>query len=182
MASAIIYGTRTISGNQPEIRRVIEHSAQTFLLGTPVMLDATTGSIQAWDGTTVANGVAGITKENGANLTTTGVPKTITFGTVPNQPAAVNIPEGAPINDGRNGFETAVSDTVFHGQVGPAQTTVAADVGTKVGLTKDADNHWFADKTKNTSAAWMVQIVGLDQFDTRGVFFVFLPGAQQLLG
>lgn len=178
MASSIIYATRSTADTQPGIRRIIELAAQTFLQGTPVSVDAATGAVKAWDGTTVAGMIAGFTKEDAANLVTTGVPKTLTYGTVANQPLAVNIPAGAPINDGRNGFEIATDSSIFFGQVGPAQTTAATDVGLTYGMTKDTDNHWYVDKTK-TGAAGIVKVVKLDQFDKRGVQFVVIAAAQQ---
>lgn len=182
MASSIVYATRSTTQEQPDMRRVIEKAGQTFLIGTPVMIDTVTGAVQGWDGTTVAAGIAGFTKENGANLSVTGIPQTLSYGGVPNQPSAVNIPEGAPINDGRNGFEVAISSTVFAGQVGPAQTAVATDIGKQYGLTKDTDNHWFVDKTKATAGTnTVVTIVKLDQYDSRGVQFVVSPAAQQAI-
>ena len=179
MASSIIYATRSTADTQPGIRRIIELAGQTFLNGTPVQIDAATGAVRAWDGTTVTAGIAGFTKEPGANLTTTGVPKTLTYPPPPPyQPLAVNIPAGAPINDGRNGFEIATDSTIFYGQVGPAQTAVAADVGAAYGLTIDTDGHWYVDKTK-TGATSVVKVVKLAQFDTRGVQFVVMTPAQQ---
>lgn len=173
MASALIRSIRTVSGNQPEARRVKEKAAQTFKAGVPLDLDAG-GFVKEWDGADLTEDIIGISQEAGANLTTDGVPKTLTFGSVPNQAAAVNIPRGAPINDGRIGFDVANLDTVWFGQVSPAQTALQADIGINYGLTKDADGQWFVDKAK-TGAAAAVRIVALDQNDTvRGVHFVFL--------
>lgn len=185
MASSIIYATRSTTENQPTIRRVGEMAAQVFLQGTPVMID-TTGFVKAWDGTSVTGGanagIAGFAKEDAANLVTAGVPKTLTYGTVANQPLAVNIPRGAPINDGRNGFESAIDSTIFFGQVGPTQTTAAADIGKPFGMTKDTDNHWYVDKAKVTAGTnTVVRVVKLDQFDPRGVQFVVLPTSQQII-
>lgn len=178
MASAPMGSVRTISGNQPEIARVAEEIAQVFLLGTPVMV-AADGGIQAWDGETVVNGIAGISKVAASNLNGTGVAKLLTFGSVPNEALAVNIARGAPFNDGRVDFETSVADTVFYGQVGPAQATLATDVSKQYGMTQDADGHWYVDKNKSGNQA-VVQIVELDYNDTaRGVHFKFLASAYQ---
>ena len=74
----------------------------------------------------------------------------------------------------------AVDDTVFYGQVGPAQTPVASDVGKQYGMTIDTDGHWFIDRTK-VGAAAVVVIVKLDDNDTtRGVHFQFLRTVQQM--
>lgn len=180
MASAYIYAIRTVSGNQPNCDRIIEDASQTFLLGVPVQI-AADGGIKEWDGVTTTNAIAGISNEAASNLTTLGVAKTLTFGSVPFQSSAVNIPRGAPLNDGRIGLYSAAPDNVFFGEVGPSQTPVAADLGLSYGLTKDTDGHWFVDRTK-TGASVVVKIVKLDTIDTaRGVHFVILPAAAQLI-
>lgn len=167
------------------MRRIIEEAGQVFLSGTPVEIKTSTdGGVIPWDGATAADAIAGFSKEAASNLGTTGVAKTLSFGSVPYETAAVNIPRGAPLNDGRVGFEVATPDTVFVGQVGPAQTTAASDVGKQYGLTIDADNHWFVDKTK-TGASAVVEIVKLDPDDQsatpRGVYFIVMPAAAQLV-
>jgi len=190
MASALIKAIRTVSGNQPEIRRIIEEATQAFLEGTPVQVNGTDGGVQAWDGTTYTSGIAGVAKEPGSSLSTTGTRKFLTFGSVPNEASAVNIPRGAPYNDGKVGFEVANNDSVFYGQIGSSQTSsyAAQLVGGSYGLTKDSDNHWYVDLTKTltsgggSSSQAVLKIVKLDPIDTtRGVHFVFLPVSQQLL-
>jgi hypothetical protein len=197
MASALIQERRTTSGNQPSMRRIIESTAQTFLAGTPLMLNTANGALQAWDGATIANGIAGIAKEFGANLSTAGSPLGSgvatpttpggalfvgggqTFGSVPNEPAAVNFSRPY-FNDGMTGIIVANLDTIFYAQVGPAQTWAVTDKGKQYGLTKDTDGHWFIDKTKTGVSAVAVVLDG-DQYDTaRGVLFQFLPSVFQL--
>lgn len=192
MASIEIHSVQTVSGNQARVRRIIEDDAQVFLQGVPVQIEAADGGVQEWDGTTIVNGIAGFSLSAASNLTTTGVAKTLTFGTVPNEALAVNIPRGAPLNDGRVDFETASIDTIFHGNVGPAQTALVTDVGVQYGMTKDADNHWYVDKTKSTVGTnTVVTIVALAPESTggfplanvpsapRGVYFQVTPGASQ---
>lgn len=192
MASAEIHSVQTVSGNQARMRRLIEEAGQTFLPGTPVQIAAGDGGLKAWDGTTVAFGIAGFSKEFGQNLAALGVlptaavnpnPQPSTGQAIPFQPSAVSI--SRPLfRDGRQGVEIAVADTVFLGQVGPAQTVVATDVGKQYGMTIDADNHWYVDKTK-TAASAVVEVVRLDPNDQsatpRGVYFVVLPGSAQLV-
>lgn len=185
MASSEIHAVQTVSGNQPRIRRIIEEATQTFLPGTPVMIASGDGGVKVWDGTTVAFGIAGFSLENSANLTTVGVAKQVTQGSVPYQASAQNI-QRPYFNDGKVGFEVAVADTVFRGQVGPAQTALATDVGKQYGLTIDTDNHWFVDKAKLTVGVdTVVTIVKLDPEDQsstpRGVYFTVLPGAAQIV-
>lgn len=183
MASGVIYAVGTQSGNQPRIRRISEKATQTFLMGVPLQFDTVAAGMKEWDGVTVAGGIAGVSKEPASNLAATGVKQfqTLSNSPVPNQPLAQAIVRGAPYNDGRTGFEIADSDIMFWAQVGPAQTTLATDVTTLVGMTKDGDGHWFVDKTKVGGQA-VCQIVKLDTIDTvRGVFIAFLPAAQQIL-
>ena len=169
------------------MRRIIEEATQTFVSGTPVMLNAVDGGVQAWDGVTIALGIAGFSAEPGSNLTTLGVAKTLTFGSVPFEASAVNIPRGAPYNDGMVGFEVATDDSVFKGQVGPAQIAVAADLGKQFGMTKDTDGHWYVDRTKNNPGVnTVVTITKLDPQDQsatpRGVYFQITPAASQMPG
>lgn len=183
MASAVIQAIGTQSGNQERMRRIAEKAAQTFLLGVPLMFDNVAGGMQEWDGVTVAGGIAGVSKEPASNLAATGVRQfqQLSNSPVPNQPLAQPIVRGAPYNDGRVGFTLADTDVQYFGQVGPAQVTDATMPTKQFGMTKDGDGHWFVDTGKVGPDA-VVQVVKLDQNDTvRGVWFVFLPSAQQLL-
>jgi hypothetical protein len=99
---------------------------------------------------------------------------------VQNESAASNLSRPY-FNDGKTGAVLAIPDNVFYGQVGPAQTTAASDVGKQYGMTKDADNHWYVDKGKTGVSAVCV-ITALDTYDTsRGVLFTFLPAVGQIL-
>ena len=179
MATALIQERGTVSGNQMRMQRMIEKAGQTFKSGTPLMIDTTVGALKAWDGTTVSDGIAGIAKEFGANLASTGVAQQQSFGSVQNEANASNISRPY-FNDGQTGIVVANQDTMFYGQVGPSQTTAATDVGKTYGMSIDTDGHWFVDKTK-TGVNAVVTIVGLDDWDTtRGVKFVFLASASQL--
>jgi len=176
--SAEIHAIQSVSGNQPRIARIGEKATQTFLAGVPLQIDAS-GYMKEWDGSTLLIGIAGFSKEFGANLTTNAVAQTLTFGKVPYESSAVNIPRGAPLNDGKTGFEVATDDSVFYGQVGT--TTAVTDVGLQYGLTKDTDGHWYIDKSK-TGANAVVSIVALDTIDTtRGVHFTVLNAAAQIV-
>jgi len=181
LASIEIHSVRTVSGNQPLLNRLAEKAGQTFLPGTPVFVDATGFLLAVVSPATTAVPLVGFSKEQAANLAASGVAQQQTFGSVPNQSAAVNISRPF-FNDGQTGVEVGVQDTVFLGQVGPAQTALVTDIGTTAGLTKDADNHWFVDKTA-AGANKVVSIVGLDPNDQaavpRGVYFVLLAAAFQ---
>lgn len=192
MASNEIHSVQTISGNQPRMRRIIEEAGQSFLSGTPVQVAAGDGGLKAWDGATVARGIAGFAKEAGNNLAALGVIPTAAVnpspqpsaGSVPSEPSAVNITRPF-FRDGRIGIETAVDDTLFLAQVGPAQTALATDVGLQYGMTIDADGHWYVDKAKSTVGTNTVcTIVKLDPNDQaaapRGVYIVITTAAQQL--
>lgn len=172
-----MYAARTVSGNQPVMRRLTETSAQTFKNGVPVTV--TSGAVVEWSGNNPqTNIIAGIAKEAGQNLTNTGVPDTLNYGSVPNQPSAVNIPVGAPISDGLIAVEMASQDSVFWGQVLSGQTPV---VGTNYGMTKDGTtNYWYVDTTK-TGANAVCTVVALDENDDLGVYFTFIPAAIQMV-
>lgn len=176
MASMMITVAQTVSGNSPKTREIIEEAAQTFLCGTPVMVDATDGGVKEWTAVPATDLIAGFSGADAFNLASTGLgapaafaPSTgigsgITFGSVSYQSAAKNIPRGQPFCLGRSILFTCGQGTVFEAQVGPAQTTVAQDVGKNYGLTKDSDNHWYVDRTK-TGANACVTIVGLEPND-----------------
>jgi hypothetical protein len=159
---------------------------QTFLDGTPVEL--VSGYLEAWDGSTIARAIAGICRQDAQGLSASGIPKPVTYGNVPYQASAVNIPLGVPISDGRNGVEIAAADSIFHGQVGPSQTVTQANVGVRYGMTKDSDGHWYVDTTKSTygnNTVVIVEAIDADYYanpDPRGVFFSFDPAAAQLIG
>lgn len=192
-----IKAVKTVSGNSPATRSIKEKASQTFLGGVPVQISAG-GFVQEWDGATVANGIAGVGRQVGSNLASdgkgapvpfgsVGAPGTgVTFGTVPNQPSAVNIPHGAPMSDGRTLFELAVSDSVFEAQIddstGGAILSTQAMIGTKRGLTKDATGHWYVDLSKNNTV--IIQAFHPnDPIGTSGarVWFTVLDSAQQLV-
>lgn len=186
MATTPIEARRLTSEGPPTVRRLLEDESETFLRGSPVMLNAGGYAVE-WDAN-VANLIAGIANEDGANLTTEGTAETLTFGNVPNQSAGVNIPRGAPLNDGKCGVTLGTDRTVFKGQINPSgQSLTQADVGAEYGLTKDSDNNWYVDKTK-TGADAVVSIVGLDHEEDnlaaasrRGVLFRFIPEHVDLL-
>lgn len=157
-----------------------ERAGQTFKAGVPVQ-PYTTGSstfVQAWDGTTFAAAIWGISYSWANNLPTNGAgapvqfgpvgpPRAIqTYGNVINQPAAVNIAVGAPATDGRTYFMEADGSTIFEGVYDNSTGTVAADytpgsslVGTNLGLTIDANGYWYIDGGV-TGADAVVEIVG----------------------
>jgi len=183
---------QSAQGNAYE-RRLSEKAAQTFLIGTPVAIDPATGFVYECPAiVSVATAVvAGVSVENASNLTTSGVPKTITLPNAPqNQPSAVIIPGGVPPNDGTVGFVVADDATEFIGVLGGSVTdadgTIAqTDLGALFGLTKDATtNYWYVDKDKTTAAGgWCVVITGfVDPVGTLHgrVIFRFIKAAQQL--
>jgi hypothetical protein len=199
-----IQPVKTVSGNQPAARRFIEDATQTFKLGTPVAIAAADGGIIAWNGTTVLTGngaVVGISYEAASNLASTGLgapqpnqPVTglgaaVTFGSVPNEASAKNIPHGAPLNDGRVGiFLAAFQDTIFSATLGNNGNTanwadsLLSTGGALAGLTIDSGaNFWYVDLNKTNE----VRIVGRDLRDPIGagnrVLFQFLSTAIQQL-
>lgn len=171
---------RTTNDSQPRMQRYDEKASQTFLEGTPVFTEVATGFIIAWAGVVATTKVLGISSEPASNLTTAATPKTLTFGAVPNQASAVNIPRGAPINDGKIGVYLADEQTIFLGALLDTDPSVITDINTIMGLTKDTNNYWYIDRTKTDS----IIIVGFDTRQAVGtnghrLFFRFVKVAQQ---
>ncbi len=189
MASAEIHFVQTASGNQARMRRLIEEAGQTFLSGTPVQVAAGDGGLLAW--VQGATKIAGFAKEAGNNLAALGVIPTAavnpnpqpSFGSVPFETSAKNISRPLFL-DGRIEVEIANPDTIWAGQVGPSQTALATDVGVTYNLTKDADNHWYVDKTNVANlVATIVKLDPADQSATpRGVYFIITDAFQQIPG
>jgi hypothetical protein len=153
----------------PVMRRLPEKATQSFLIGTPVQVDVAgaTGFViacPAMNSVATAH-IAGFATEPGNSLSTSGVAKTLTYGSVQNQSNAVLIPVGAPPNDGTMGIELAVNTNIFVGVLGNSATaanaTIAqADVGTLYGLTKDAGNsYWYIDNNITTAAGGACVVV-----------------------
>ena len=187
------------------VRYQIEEAGQTAVYGTPVMVKAADGGLQAWDGATVANGIAGIMAEiqfNNLGSTGSGAPAgfspVLGIGSVignyaanSNQPFAVITPPMVPMSDGRIRFFVASLTTVFRAKIGTSATntpvaTAQTQVGTQIGLTKDpGNNFWFADTNKSGGSA-VLEIIGIDPREPIGtvgghVLFVFLNSAIQIM-
>lgn len=194
MAGAV----QTVSGNTPFTGAISEKASQTFLQGVPVQLNA--GYVQKWDGATYTAGILGISLQPGANLSSNGKgtpggfsqvgppASTVTYGTVPYQASAVNIPLGAPPTDGRTYFEAANSDTIFEAQYDNGNGTVAADytptisqIGTQFGLTFDASGYIYVDGNKTTVGTnTCVIMVGINPLDLvqAGTPNTYVPNAR----
>jgi hypothetical protein len=178
----------------------IEEAGQTFVIGTPVQVKAADGGLQAWDGATVVQGIAGITMEAANNLGATGSGAPVGFSPIlgigsvvgnyaanPNQPSAVITPPMVPMSDGRLRFWLAGPGTVFIAKLGTSATntpvaTAQTQVGTIAGLTKDpGNNFWFVD-TNKTNAVNIVAISPLEAIGTVGghVLFTFINGIVQV--
>jgi hypothetical protein len=188
------------------MRATIEEAGQTFLAGTPVQVNGSDGGIQAWDGTTLTAGIAGIANQPAQNLATTGAGAPVGYSPILGpgssignyvppgdsyQPLAVITPPMTPITDGTNIYFIAAPTTVFIGIIGTSSGTPAGvattnqQVGVAYGLTKDtASGFWYVD-TNKTGANAAVRIVGLYPLDPVGtvgghVLFVFLNAVAQI--
>lgn len=143
----------------PQQKRLLEDESETFKTGTPVVVSS--GYLIASPTLSSALKIAGISSEAAHNLTTQGVPQTLTYGSVQNQPSAVNIPLGAPLSDGCCGVFIADDNTIF---VADSDSTAiaAADVGAIYGITADSNGQWFIDKTITAAASGAIaEVVAL---------------------
>jgi hypothetical protein len=187
-------GTTPFTNAQPE------KAGQTFRFGVPVQLDGS-GFAQEWDGVTIAAGILGVAESFGQNLGTDGAGAPVppfggitgniaiaTYGSVPNQPNAVNIAIGTPVADGRtlymepnpaNIFQALFDNSV--GAVAADYTPTQADIGVNYGLTRDANGYWYVDKGK-TGAGAVVTVVGIPYGakPNAPVTFVFMASAVQV--
>lgn len=152
---------QTVSGNQENIVNYLEGATQTFNNGTPVQISA--GSIVASTSPlSSTNLLAGVAMYAGHNLASAGKGASPvfgsigfpggapTFGTVPNQTAAVNLLHGSPFVDGLMPVQLAVTDSIFEVQVdnstGASFTASSADLGKFATLVTDANNWWYLDR------------------------------------
>lgn len=171
---------KTISGNTPETEGIPEKASQTFPAGAPVMLSG--GYVAIWNGTTYTNGILGFSNIAASNLASNGLgaPGVFgqiggnqaiqTYGSVPNQPNAVNIALGTPITDGRTLVFIAESDSIFEAQVdassGATYALTQANIGQQFGLTLDAGGTCYIDIAKTTVGTnTAVIVVGVNPVD-----------------
>jgi hypothetical protein len=138
-----------------------EAAGQTFLFGTPVVLNATGFVVPSTSVVGTADTILGIAESNGFNLPTdgAGAPGPFgqvgfpgaapTYGSVPNQPLGVNIPAGVTFVTGRTTVALAVPTTVFIGQTdastGVRFNPTIADIGKSANLVADGNGHWYVD-------------------------------------
>ena len=194
-----IGAVQTVSGNTPFTGALSEAAAQTFFQGVPVQLNGS-HFVQKWDGATFAAGLLGFALAPGLNLPSAGAGTpggfsqvgppgtTTTYGSVPYQASAVNIPLGAPPSDGRTYFEAANDDTIFEAQfdnsagaVAADYTPTLADIGKQYGLAFDASGYAYVNKALATPGTnTNVIIVGINPVDLvqGGTPNTWIPGAR----
>jgi len=171
---------QTVSGNTPDTVGIPEKASQTFPSGAPVMLS--TGYVAIWNGTTYINGILGFSNIPASNLASngagapgvfgqiTGNQAIQTWGSVPNQPNAVNISLGTPMTDGRTLVLLAQSDSIFEAQVdassGTTYALTQANIGQQFGLTLDAGGTCYIDIAKTTVGTnTAVIVIGVNPVD-----------------
>jgi hypothetical protein len=176
----------TVSGNQEAIQNYPEAASQTFKGGSVVELNGS-GNVIAWDGTTTGGSagpgiILGVALVGGFNYATAGAGAsplygsigfpggTPTFGTVPNQPSAVNLVHGALFATGLTIVAQSVNDTIFEAQTDASSGAVfnptVALVGTALGMTVDGNGFWYVDLAKSTFGTnTVVEIMSLNPQD-----------------
>lgn len=173
---------QTLTNTTEQTQSYLELASQTFPIGAICQLTSA-GYCQAWDGSTVTRGIIGVSDQPAFNLSSNGVGappafgsvgapgSPTTYGTVPNQTSAVNIPAGATFSDGRTVVAKAVPTTVFRGQVDNSAgntstdwTATIANVGKQYGATQSSgDGSWYVDLGKSTVGTnTVLTIVALD--------------------
>lgn len=170
-------------GSSPRMERLAENAGETALNGVPALI--TSGYVGESPAINDANDkILGFTTEFFHNLTTDGVPKTLTYGAVQNQSAAVLIPVGAPLSDGNIGILVADDQTEFVAGAPTGTSFTQADIGVSYGLTKAANNYWGVDKSKTTEAGGacikITELVDASGTDGGRVAFTVNSNRQQL--
>ncbi len=152
-----IYQVVGSSDALPQQRRMPEAASKTFHVGVPLVLSS--GYLQESGAISTATpAIVGISSEAAHNLASAGVAPLggsgTTYGSVPNQTSAVNVPMGAPMADGNVGTYIANNETIFQGVTDTAHTLAVTDVGSIFGLTKDTGTgQWFVDTTITATAS-----------------------------
>lgn len=203
-----MFPIQTVSGNTEFTKATPELAGQTYKRGVPVQLTTASGAkyIRQWDGTTIAAGIAGVSLQIGSNLGTngqgapaqgfgqvTGTKAIQTWGSVQNQPNAVNIAMGTPATDGRALYAMAGPDTIFQIMVDNTSGAVANDyiptannmLQAQYGITFDSNGTVFLDISKNTPGTNTVfQVLDYSPIDGNQVnghvFGRFVQSALQL--
>jgi hypothetical protein len=131
----------------PTIQRFPENNNCIAKEGTPIAI--TSGYVDKSAAITNANNLfLGFSTEYGKNRATDGTAETLHYGSVPNQANAVNIPVGAPMDDGNLGVVMAAPGVRFKGALTAANNSAASMLGAMMGLTEDSNNYWYVDPAK----------------------------------
>ena len=181
---APIVPIQTVSGNQPKIMRLAEAATRTFKKGAAVIV--TSGYLNEHAAFSADTDVlAGFATEAAHNQAVAGTAGPgLTYGSVPNQAAAVLIAVGSPPEDGCCGVFVAVEDTLFVGYTNTDAVLAVTDRAAQAGLTKDATSgFWFVDRTITDTNGQILEIIELlDPVGTSGgrVIFKINKANQQL--
>lgn len=200
---------QTVSGNMESLFNYPEGATQTFNNGTPVVVSS--GAVVASTSPlSTSNQLVGIAMYAGHNLGSAGKGASPlygsigfpggapTYGTVPNQTSAVNLPHGAPFVDGLMPCQLAVEDSIFEVQVdnstGSNYTASTSDLGKYAALVTDSNNWWYLDRNTIATSPGTLACVILSlnpqdlaagstttQVANGRVRVRFLPGCSQLV-
>lgn len=197
-----IYPVQNTTNTTPNTAADLEAASQTFKFGSPVQRNGS-GYIQVWDGTTITAGIIGISESFGLNLATAGagfptapfapVSGAIaiqTYGSVPNEPSAVNTALGTPVAEGRTLYTEAIDENYFLGMLDNSAGAVPSDytptqatIGAKYGLTQDSNGNWYVDlgKTGASAVLQVLQVYPQDGFIVNArVIFKILAASSQI--
>jgi hypothetical protein len=168
------------------MNRYPQNAGSSAKMGVPVLM--TSGMVDESPAIDDANDlILGFSAEPFQNLTTDNTAKTLSYGSVVNQPDAIIIPVGAPPSDGKIGVYPATDNIIYKANLEAAQSLALTDLPRTAELTKDGTSgQWYADVADASPTAAegaCIQIVELiDPPDTLGglVGFVVLNDRQQM--
>jgi hypothetical protein len=158
MTAIPITPLRVLGGNgaHPVTRRLLEDAGETFLQGTPVVVQDSDGYLIESPTISSALTIAGFSQQEARNRASDGVVEHTTEGTVPFQTNAQVIPGGARPDDGRIGVWIANSQTEFVAAfyaTATAAIPTQADIGNIFGLTKQSNGFWAIDSDITAAAS-----------------------------
>jgi hypothetical protein len=201
----------TVSGNQEQMFNYRQGASVTAPVGVPLVISSG-AVVAATSSLSTSNLTVGISAIAGQNLASAGLGASPlwasiafpggapTFGSVPNQSSAVNLPHGVPYVDGLMPVYLAVDDTIFEAQIdnstGASFAASTSDLGKFATLVADgANSSWYVDRNTINAAMGTLAIVLVSlnpqdlvagstttQVNNGRIRFKFLPQVSQAVG
>lgn len=150
----------------PPVEEVLEDDAETFLRGTPVMIDGDGHLLAVPDELGSSELIYGFSAESAHNLTTAGTAELGNeHGAPQNQADAKTTAIGSPVKTGRCSVYRASADVHWRVALldGQTFTQTLVENATRYKIDKAANGYWCCDSTDTGTAAKHVFLIrGVD--------------------